>query len=110
MGRENRVVRLAQRRSERVPDEPRAVPTHPLSGCELRAAALRGEGAPRAELGRGDDVLRVRARAPDGEVRPEGGQVHGVRAALPRRRRAEGYAECCREREDEADDPVRRLV
>uniref|UniRef100_A0A8B9SLG1 Uncharacterized protein n=1 Tax=Anas platyrhynchos TaxID=8839 RepID=A0A8B9SLG1_ANAPL len=97
-------------RPDRVPDQPGALPSHPLPLGHLRPRHLCGEGLPRAAVGGRDHQLVLRAGQPDGEVRPSARQVHGVLPAVPRRRGAQGRQRRHRHHQDQAQHPVRGLV
>merc|ERR1712036_141451 len=73
-----------QRRSHRVPDQLGTLPTNPLPARHLRTGHLRREGLPRAALRCRDHQRVLRARQPDGQVRPPTRKVHGLLYALPR--------------------------
>jgi tubulin alpha len=60
-----------------------ALPAYPLPAGHLRADHLGREGLPRAVDRGGDHQRGVRARQPDGQVRPASRQVHGLLYALP---------------------------
>ncbi|KAJ8569203.1 hypothetical protein ON010_g6059 [Phytophthora cinnamomi] len=102
--------RLAERGHHGVPDEPGAVPAHPLHAELVRARDLGREGVPRAAVGGRDHQQRVRADVHDGQVRPAPRQVHGHVPHVPRRRGAEGRERGRGDHQDEAHDPVRGLV
>jgi len=65
---------------------------------------------PRIQLGFRDDDLLLRVQQPDGQVRPEAGQVHGLLPVVPRRRRAQGRQRGRGQRPNQAHYPIRRLV
>jgi len=104
------VRRRAERRPDRVPDEPGAVPAHPLPAGHVRAGHIGREGVPRAAVRGRDHQRLLRAGQPDGQVRPAARQVHGVLHAVPRRRGAEGRERRDCHHQDQADNRVRRLV
>ncbi|XP_066040626.1 tubulin alpha chain-like 3 isoform X2 [Chamaea fasciata] len=102
--------RRPQRRPHRVPDQPGALPAHPLPPHHLRAHRLGGKSLPRAALRARDHQRLLRVLQPDGEVRPAARQVHGVLPALPRRRGAQGRQRRHRRHQDPPLHPVRGLV
>ena len=71
---------------------------------------LGREGVPRAALRRRDHELGLRAGRHDDQVRPAPRQVHGLLPHVPRRRRPQGRQRLGRHDQDQAHDPVRRLV
>uniref|UniRef100_A0A8C3N7A2 Tubulin alpha chain n=1 Tax=Geospiza parvula TaxID=87175 RepID=A0A8C3N7A2_GEOPR len=94
----------------RVPDQPGALPAHPLPAHHLRAHRLGREGLPRAALRARDHQRLLRVLQPDGQVRPSPWQVHGLLPALPRRRGAQGRQRRHRRHQDAPLHPVRGLV
>ena len=99
-----------QRRLERVPDQPGALPQDPLPARHLCSDNLQREGFPRAVVRCRNNQLLLRAVQPDGEMRSTPWQVHGLLSALPRRCCAEGREQCHRDHQDKEVHPVRRLV
>ena len=78
-----------ERRSQRVPDQPCAIPTYPLPSCRLRSCRLGCQGIPRGQLRARNLHVVLRAEQPDGEVRPSQRKIHGHLLAVPWRCRPE---------------------
>ena len=72
-----------QRGPDRVSDQPRPIPAHPLSPGQLRSRGQRREGIPRTDDRPGAHLVLLRTPEPDGEVRPEARQVHGLLLVVP---------------------------
>ena len=62
----------------KVPDQPCAIPAHPLHAFELRTNHLGREGLSRAALGRRNHNECFRARIDVCEVRPSSWKVYGL--------------------------------
>jgi len=102
------VRRRAERRPDRVPDQPGAVTAHTLPAGHVRAGHIRGEGVPRtAARGRNNERV-LRGGQPDGQVRHATRQVHDVLHAVPQRRGAQGRERHYRHLQDEAHHRVCR--
>ena len=82
--------RRAQRRPSRVPDEPRALSSHPLSPRFIRARSVREQRLPRGHERQRDHSRVLRAWQSDGQVRSQRRQIHGVLFAVQGRCGAEG--------------------
>merc|ERR1712106_1124611 len=77
------IRRCVERGLDRVPDQLGALPPNPLPPRHLRPGHLGREGLPRAALGCRDHQRVLRARQPDGQVRPASRQVHGLLHVVP---------------------------
>lgn len=102
--------RRVERGSHRVSNQSGTLSADSLHAIIVCASGISGEGVPRTMHGSRDHELLFRPEQHDGQMRPASREVHGVLLDVPGRRRPEGRQPGCGFHQDQAHNPVRRLV
>lgn len=74
---------LAQRRSQRIPNQLGAIPSYSFPSCRILPSCLCCQGITRGKLCPGDFNVVLRAQQSNGEVRSPQRKVHGDLLAIP---------------------------
>jgi len=79
----NTQQRCAERGLDGVPNQFGTIPAHSLPTGILCASGQRRQSLPRADDREPTDPVSVHHKEPDGQVRPQERQVHGLLFAVP---------------------------